>query len=370
MTEQEYRVHFQRIQNKKIKLLVLNTKDVVVDEIEGYAIDGNVNVDANSSIRRTCNIKMVLNSKLFPSISSPIWLNKRFKLLIGIKDILTDEYIFFNWGIYSISNPTVDIQISENTINIRGYDKSCFLDGTISGYLENVVRIPVEVPIHKAIRETAITNGGETKLLIDTHEYTTPYEIEKQPNDTVWGLLDELTKLYMNYELYYDVNGYLRFNKVKNMLNDSVIFNFENDDLINAKQLDIDFNNIKNHIVVYGRLREDGLQVKAEKSITDEYNPLSPFTIEKIGKRNLVIIEDKYFTDEQCQIRAEYEEWKHTNFNEKITITCVPILFLDVNKLIEVNSSKYNISGKYIIENLSLGLKYDSIMTITAWKIY
>ena len=49
----------------------------------------------------------------------------------------------------------------------------------------------------------------------------------------------------MNYELYYDVNGYLRFNKVKNMLNDSVIFNFENDDLINAKQLDIDFNNIK-----------------------------------------------------------------------------------------------------------------------------
>ena len=37
---------------------------------------------------------MVLNSKLFPSISSPIWLNKRFKLLIGIKDILTDEYIF------------------------------------------------------------------------------------------------------------------------------------------------------------------------------------------------------------------------------------------------------------------------------------
>ena len=131
MTEQEYRVHFQAVQNKKIKLLILDNNDIAIDEIEGYAIDGNVDVDANSSIRRTCDIKMVLNSKLFPSISSPIWLNKRFKLLIGIKDILTDEYIFFNWGIYSISNPTVDIQISENTINIRGYDKSCFLDGPI-----------------------------------------------------------------------------------------------------------------------------------------------------------------------------------------------------------------------------------------------
>lgn len=370
MTEQEYRVHFQRIQNKKIKLLVLNTKDVVVDEIEGYAVDGNVYVDANSSIRRTCDIKMALNSRLIPSPSSPIWLDKRFKLLIGIKDILTDEFVFFNKGVYIISNPNIDIQVSENIISIKGYDKSCFLDGTVSGELENIVKILPDTPIHEAIKETSLELGGENKLLIDKHEYNTPYEIEKQAGDSIWSLLDELTKLYMNYELYYDLDGFLRFNKIKNKLNDPIIFSFTDDNLINATQIDIDFNNIKNHIIVYGRIKNDGSQVKAQKSITNDYNPLSPFTIEKIGKRNLVITEDKYFTDEQCQERVDYEEWKHTNFNEKISITCVPLLFLDVNKLIEINSPKYNLFGKYVIESISLGLKFDSLMTITAWKIY
>ena len=48
----------------------------------------------------------------------------------------------------------------------------------------------------------------------------------------------------MNWELYYDVDGYLRFNKIKNKLNDMVIYVL-NDDLIIAKTIEIDFENIK-----------------------------------------------------------------------------------------------------------------------------
>lgn len=368
-TQQEYRVHFQKSQQKYAKIQILNSKDIIVDEIETEVIGGNNNLDAMSSIRRVCDLELKFKSNFIPSPSSQIWLNKRFRLWLGIKDILTDEIVWFNRGIYVISNPRIDIQIGNETISIKGYDKSCLLDGTITGELEEKRVIEEGAPIHELIKDTAIL-GGETKLLIDNHDYTVPYRIEKEAGSTIWELLDELRKLYMDWELYYDVNGYLRFNKIRNKLNDTVIHSFTDDELITAKTIEIDFENIKNNIIVYGKLLDNGIQVKSQKTITDINSPNSPFTIEKIGKRNLIINDTKYYTDEACTQRANYETWKHTNFNEKVSISCVPLLFLGVNRLVEFNAPEHNLYGKYLIENISLGLKHDDIMHFTAWKVY
>ena len=68
--------------------------------------------------------------------------------------------------------------------------------------------------------------------------------------------------------------------------------------------------------------------------------------------------------------RSRIREILHTNFNEKVNFTCIPLLFLDVNKLINFNSPNHNLFGKYVIENISLGLKFDSLMNITAYKVY
>ena len=245
MIGQDYKVHFQKTQKKYIKLEILNDKDIKVDEIQGVAVDGNITIDAMSTMRRVCDLRFVFNKKFIPNESSPIWLNKRFRLLVGIENIITNEVVYFNFGVFIISNPAIDIQISGEFMSIKGYDKTCMLDGTISGELDAKIVINQDIPIHDAIRSTAEILGGETRLLIDTHEYNTPYKIEKDAGTTVWEILDELRKLYMNWELYYDVDGYLRFNKIKNKLNDMVIYDFLNDDLITAKTIEIDFENIK-----------------------------------------------------------------------------------------------------------------------------
>lgn len=370
MIGQNYKVHFQKTQKKYIKLEILNDKDIKVDEIQGVAVDGNITIDAMSTMRRVCDLRFVFNKKFIPNESSPIWLNKRFRLLVGIENIITNEVVYFNFGVFIISNPTIDIQVSGEFMSIKGYDKTCMLDGTISGELDAKIVINQDIPIHDAIRSTAEILGGETRLLIDTHEYNTPYKIEKDAGTTVWEILDELRKLYMNWELYYDVDGYLRFNKIKNKLNDMVIYDFLNDDLITAKTIEIDFENIKNYFRVYGKLKEDGSQPMAEISITNANYPNSPFTIEKIKKRSLIKTEDNYFTEDACIQGAEYEKFLHTNFNEKVNFTCIPLLFLDVNKLINFNSPNHNLFGKYVIENISLGLKFDSLMNITAYKVY
>lgn len=66
----------------------------------------------------------------------------------------------------------------------------------------------------------------------------------------------------------------------------------------------------------------------------------SPFYVGgSIGKIRIVLQGDNYdnlYTDLQCQDCAEYELYKRCLIQNSITITCVPIYWLDVNDLIEV----------------------------------
>ena len=61
---------------------------------------------------------------------------------------------------FIISNPTIDIQVSGEFMSIKGYDKTCMLDGTISGELDAKIVINQDIPIHDAIRSTAEILGG------------------------------------------------------------------------------------------------------------------------------------------------------------------------------------------------------------------
>lgn len=56
----------------------------------------------------------------------------------------------------------------------------------------------------------------------------------------------------------------------------------------------------------------------------------------------------------------------HTTFNETISITSIPMYFLDVNQMIEVEDSKSNIYGSYLINSISLPLGIEGTMNISA----
>lgn len=75
-------------------------------------------------------------------------------------------------------------------------------------------------------------------------------------------------------------------------------------------------------------------------AIAQENNVTSPFYVGgSIGKIRIVLQGDNYdnlYTDLQCQDCAEYELYKRCLIQNSITITCVPIYWLDVNDLIEV----------------------------------
>ena len=76
VSNDEYRATKQSIRNLRIKIDLLNFAFQTVDSLEGEAISGNITIDANTDIRRTCTIEMVVTDSTFEvNPGSKIWLN-------------------------------------------------------------------------------------------------------------------------------------------------------------------------------------------------------------------------------------------------------------------------------------------------------
>ena len=75
-------------------------------------------------------------------------------------------------------------------------------------------------------------------------------------------------------------------------------------------------------------------------------------------------------TDDLAQQRAEYELWLHTNMNNSVNLTCVPIPFLDVNILCQYTTQRNNQSNEYIIKSISFGLSPTDNMSINMIQFY
>lgn len=363
-TQEQYNAHFQTVRNVFVRVDLLNEQENVVDRLEGIATQGSISADSESPIRRTANVTFILYDDLLPSQESKLWITNRIQLYIGLRDYMDDVH-WFNLGIYIINDPSVDVSVAQRTISVNLVDKMYLLE---TKPLELITRIDSGTNISTAMKNVVQTLGGETKFLIDNHQYTVPFDLELNPTQTVLDYVIELRDLYRSYEAFYDVDGRFIFRQTPNRLNDPIVWSFTEDaDFRIDSSLNINYSNIKNYIKVIGRTLDNGVTISTIEENNDVNSPLS---IAKIGKRALVEENSNYFEVEQATQLAEYLLFKHGNFNEQVNISCVPIYFLRPNNLIEFNSPEDGLVGKYSITSISLPLDFQSPMSVTAYKIY
>ena len=74
--QQDYDIIQQRIINRYLKVNLLDFDYTVVDELSGNVMSFDVSVDADSDIRRTCNVEIVVTDSSFDiKAGSKIWLD-------------------------------------------------------------------------------------------------------------------------------------------------------------------------------------------------------------------------------------------------------------------------------------------------------
>lgn len=464
ITTTQFQAAMQNIQSRYIRLELLNYQFQTVNSLEGVCTSGSISIDANADIRRTGSVTLVVTGSDFEVQSGgQIFLDRYIRVWVGVMSLITGEVEYTNCGIFIIDAPSYNYDPSTNTLTLSLLDLMAKLTGVRNGYLEG---IPVVLSAGENVRQAIIDTlalGGFTKYVVEEPPApgVIPNDIEFGQGATIYDLLSSLRDIYPNYEIFFDVNGVFYYKPIPTGTNDPILI----DDtiwtkVVTSEQIDVDFQNVKNVIEVYGRthdpahfstettvsssgaisltiadvteytenmvygftltdnpgytaptlkinnltsypiLMSDGkteAEIVAEEGeiyycvefkgtywnwlghlqaygYAEDDNPQSPFyTNGTVGKIRLPLYGGEYencYSDDLAQQRAERELFLHTNMNNSITLTCVPVYWMDVNILCTHASRGSNIAYPYIIKSINFGFGTSDTMTVSMIRFY
>ena len=276
-SQKQFDTTLQNIRNIDCKLFVLDTNYTILDEISGKTEAINLSVQADSDIRRTANINIVVkndnqqtNSSIFYwRVGNPYWFDKYIQIYVAIQDAYTDEYVWVNQGIYMVNSPTITYDARTNGLSFEAVDLMSKMTGLRNGCLEGMAyNIPVGSTITTSIESILIEQGFTQYILYDPPQLTTPQDINIDAGGTAYDLLCQLRDINSNWEMFFDVDGVFHFQQIPS---GKVITNPTTgevgepvpivDDIIWNKlnvsyTLDTSFEDVKNYIEVLGKVHE------------------------------------------------------------------------------------------------------------------
>lgn len=249
----------------KIQILSLESGQYKVDdEISGSLMDLSIDVDADSDLRRSCNLTLIaVDDKFNAEPGSNVWLDKYIKILVGYNNILTGEIQWYNQGIFMVNAPSWTYDATTNSLSLQGLDLMAKMTGLRNGYLPGVsTLIPEGSNVRDAIIATIKLAGFEQYVVeecknVDGVIQEVPYDIQIDRGGTLYNLLEELRDILPNYQVYFDIDGIFHYEPIPAdedepiTMTDSIL-----QDVLISEDVNTDFESVKNVIEVYGRTNE------------------------------------------------------------------------------------------------------------------
>lgn len=268
ITNLQYQTSNQTIRNLFIKINLLDFDYFIVDNLEGYILDGNISINANSDIRRTCNITFVVKDSSFNiETGGKIWLDKLLQISCGIEDSKTDEIAWNDMGIFLINQPDYSYDAETKTMRIQGVDLMARLTGLRNGVIPNISEngytlIPVGSNVRSVIIDILEQNNFKNYFVSECYNVDgliqdVPYDMKFEQGSTWYDVLLELKNILPNYQIYFDINGVFRYEPIPYSDSDPIMITediWENN--VISETVNVNFQNVKNVIEVWGKVHE------------------------------------------------------------------------------------------------------------------
>lgn len=140
------RLYEYPIQTQYCKITILDWKERPLQEIQGRVTGGNINLDGNSAMRRSCNLSAYIDKKTasVTIVNNLFALNKKMYLEIGLEN-KTEEYpqypiCWFPQGVFVMTSVSLSHNDGGSNINLGLKDKMCLLNGEVSGTIPTTVQ--------------------------------------------------------------------------------------------------------------------------------------------------------------------------------------------------------------------------------------
>ena len=176
------------LKEQYVKITILNWNEQPIREIQGIVTGGNLNLDGNSAMRRSCNLNCFVSKNMnvnVTEVDTLFSLNKKMYLEIGYMNN-TDKYkeyniIWYPQGLFVMINPSLSHGTDGVSLSLQLKDKMCLLNGEVGGVIPASTRFDeyetidengewiIEKPrLAQIIRECVNHFGGEqlSKIII------------------------------------------------------------------------------------------------------------------------------------------------------------------------------------------------------------
>lgn len=260
ITEQQYSIVKQPYRELYCKVNLLNYQFQIVDDISGVVLSDTWTISATSDIRRTGTLVILPNNDEAYKIQagSKIFLDKYVQVYIGIKDETTDEIVYNNMGIYLINNPTHTFDSTNNSITLQLVDLMAKLTGLRNG---NLAGYEYQLKEGQDVKEIIVAILAEVgfnnyNIEIDEEDYQTiQFDMSVDGTATLYDILKTINEnQYINYQMYFDVDGIFHFNHIPSGKDAPVMVD---DDIWRyayiSHEVTTNYEDLKNDIVVLGK---------------------------------------------------------------------------------------------------------------------
>lgn len=348
---------------------------------------GTITINKEQGCRRSCSLNIIdREGEYLPQVNSWFWYNRKFKLFIGLQ--VGEDVYWFPQGVFV----TKSVQANGRLLSIEGIDKYGFLNGELNTrmclveYQASVTNSKKGTKIANLIRETLMLDLGNNipldpiEPIIDPIFYDTELydDIVVDEGGYLGEIFDKLAEMY-GANIYYDVNGRLRMERVFNYSLPSWYrhlspqYDFGEIE-ITETDMDVAYNYDGVNIVT---VTTDNTEGEIYTYTAKNENPQSPVCIDSVGYKGIdggvyyIPLSDTSIDsgEEKCRQQAEYILLQNTCMGATVSFSYPIIPHLDVDETIYLTNNYYNFEKQlFLIQSITIPLS-NSEMDIEATNI-
>ena len=387
--------------NYRIRLEILTDEETVIGEITkdlSLTAAGQITINYEQITRRSCSLSLInVDNKYIPTKNSPFWLNRKFRLWLGL--VVGKDTYWWSQGIFY----TVSANATGRILSIEGIDKGGALDGTLK---LNMTEAQYQFKRGKALTEmikqtlaldvgnpygannSPIGFGGNRPIDsqppligIEYYGFNTVADISIDANSYISGMFVNMAELYAA-DCYYNTNGNLVFEQhIDSSGYNYVPTQWSFTDLSSTFE-DVNYEYSyegENVVTVYTNTTEAGVRNVAWTAYNT--NPLSPLNV-ATGIRRAPHIEIPYYHNDElsneeqeaqqikdCRSTANHYLLANSMLGMTLNFNAPIIPHMDVNKTIQISDKYADIEdGIYVVQSITIPLSSDK-MQISATNI-
>ncbi len=237
----------------KYKLEILDEYLLVVDEVTGSANQIAFNLDAESDMRRTGSLTMIVEDQSWVEENFEVgWMDKFVRFSIGL--LYNGEYRWYKLGTMIATSDAFSYDAVTKELSLTLTD----LMGMLNSERGSQIGTPVEIPMDSVVSSQLEAIIARWSLLkrTDVEEFpdVIPYDLEFQEGTYPYEILKTTLDLFPWYEQYIDVDGVYHAGQIPMRMSDPCLLSADDiNDLIISENRSIDFSQIKNSTEIWGK---------------------------------------------------------------------------------------------------------------------